>query len=202
MVRIRSDHSEARTLALGALTAGGVVVVPTDTLYGLSTPLSSREGHDRIRAMKGGPVERRFLYLADSVDRVEEYIGGWGCAVRRTFEEIWPAPLTAIFRAGARCPGWMGGTIAVRIPARSWTRGVIEALGEPLLSTSVNETGKPPLEDADSIERLFGSLVDVIVDDGRLREGQPSTLVDFTGSSPVVVRQGSYVWWGGGKPSK
>jgi L-threonylcarbamoyladenylate synthase len=201
MVRIRSEQPEARTLVLGALTAGGVVVVPTDTLYGLSTRLSSRGGHDRICAMKKGPVDRRFLYLADSVDRVEEYIGGWGCASRRSFEEIWPAPLTAIFRAGPRCPDWVGGTIAVRIPGVPWTRGVIEALGEPLLSTSVNEAGKPPLEDVDSIEIAFGSLVDIIVDAGRLHEGIASTLVDLTGSSPVVVRQGSYVWPGGGKPS-
>jgi L-threonylcarbamoyladenylate synthase len=201
MIRIRSDHSDAGKLLVGALSAGGVAVLPTDTLYGLSTPISSREGHERISEMKRAPAGRRFLYLADSVARVESFIDGWGCATRGAFESIWPAPLTAIFRSGPRCPAWAGGTIALRIPACAFVRAAIEALGEPLLSTSVNRSGEAPLEDADAIERTFGALVDVIVDAGRLSGGEPSTLVDLTGTAPVVVRQGSYVWVGAGKPS-
>jgi L-threonylcarbamoyladenylate synthase len=95
----------------------------------------------------------------------------------------------------------MGGTIAFRIPRHSLVRTTIETLGDPILSTSVNETGHPPLEDADAIERGFGALVDIIVDEGRLAGRGPSTLVDFTGEAPRVLRAGSYDWEAAGNPS-
>jgi L-threonylcarbamoyladenylate synthase len=202
MKRIRSDGPDAVTLLRDVLSRQGVVVVPTDTLYGLSTPLSSSKGFDRIIAIKRCGEDRRFLYLAASVDMVERYIDGWGCASRETLEEIWPAPLTAVFRSGVRCPGWVGGTIAFRIPRYPLLEAVIEALGEPILSTSVNETGQPPLEEIDGIEQRFGGLVDLIVEAGRLVGGKPSTLVDFTGDEPLVLRRGGYDWGGAGNPSK
>ncbi len=201
MTRVRSDHPGAASLLGEALSQGGVAVVPTDTLYGLSSPISSLKGLERIVAIKRCGNDRRFLYLAADADMVERYIDGWGCASRAKLEGIWPAPLTAVFRCGNRCPDWMGASIAFRIPRHALVRKAIEALGEPIVSTSVNETGYAPLEVAYMFERRFGALVDIIVDDGRLAAGQPSTLVDFTGEGPRVLRAGSYDWDGAGKPS-
>jgi tRNA A37 threonylcarbamoyladenosine synthetase subunit TsaC/SUA5/YrdC len=81
-------------------------------------------------------------------------------------------------------------------------RAVIESLGEPVLSTSVNEAGEPPLEDLDAIERRFAAAVDILVDAGALSGGLPSTVVDFTGEAPAVIRAGAYAWDGAGNPSK
>jgi L-threonylcarbamoyladenylate synthase len=201
MERIRSEAPEALAAVERALSRGGVAVIPTDTLYGLSTPISSRAGHDRVVAIKGGEAKRRFLYLASSIDMVARFIGDWGCASRAVLDRVWPAPLTAVFRARPDRPEWVSGTIALRVPANDWLRRVIGAVGEPILSTSVNEAGTPPLESPDDIERTFGSRVDLVVDGGRLAGGKPSTLVDFTGSAPVVLREGAYVWVGRGKPS-
>jgi L-threonylcarbamoyladenylate synthase len=201
MIRIRSEDPQVIIRLLRALSRGGVAVLPTDTLYGLSTPLSSRAGHDRIEAIKGGPSKRRFLYLASGVDMVARHIDGWGCVSRKIMEPVWPAPLTAVFRSGTGCPVWAAPTIAFRVPASDWLRDAIDALGEPILSTSVNEAGEKPLEDPDDIERVLGSRCDLLIDAGRLTDSGPSTLVDFTGSSPVVLRRGVYVWDGGGKPS-
>ena len=201
MTRVRSDRPDAGSLLREVLSKGGLVVVPTDTLYGLSAPISSLKGLERIIAIKRCGDDHRFLYLAANVDMVERYIDGWGCVSRGTLERIWPAPLTAVFRRGERCPDWMGATVAFRIPRHSLVRTAIETLGEPILSTSVNETGRPPLEDADAIEREFGALVDIIVDEGRLAGREPSTLVDFTGEAPVVLRAGSYDWEAASNPS-
>jgi len=202
MTRVRSDRSDAAFLLRDVLSKGGVVVVPTDTLYGLSTPLSSRKGLDRIVAIKRCGDDRRFLYLAADAEMVERYIEGWGCVSRGRLERVWPAPLTAVFRSGDRCPSWVGATIAFRVPRHALVKTTIDALGEPILSTSVNETGHPPLEDVDVIEQRFGALVDLIADEGRLAGGGPSTLVDFTGEKPVVLRAGGYDWEAAGKPSK
>jgi len=201
MIRIRREDPQAGALVHRAFSRGGVAVLPTDTLYGFSTALSSRAGHDRIIAIKGGLPERRFLYLASGADMVARYIEGWGCATREIMAAVWPAPLTAVFRPGTGCPVWTGDTIAFRVPADDWLRSTIEGAGEPVLSTSVNEAGNRPLEDPDDIERLFGARCDLLIDAGRIAAADPSTLVDFTGSVPLVLRRGAYVWDGEGKPS-
>ena len=201
MLRIRNEDPEASVLLLRTLSRGGVAILPTDTLYGFSTALSSRRGHERIAILKGAALERRFLYVAGGVDMVGRYIDGWGCVSRDVLDRVWPAPFSAIFRAGKACPAWVGKTIAVRVPAKEWLRKAVDALGEPILSTSVNEAGDPPLEDPDTIDRMFGSAIDVLIDGGLLANAEPSTLVDFTGTRPVILRRGVYVWEDGGKPS-
>jgi L-threonylcarbamoyladenylate synthase len=201
MKRIPVDHAETASRLVHALSGGGVAVVATDTLYGFSTPISSRAGHERIVSIKGSGGDRRFIYLASGVAMVERYVDGWGCASRRTLEKAWPAPLTAVFRSGGKTPSWVGNTVAFRVPLHALLQRAIETLGEPILSTSVNATGEAPLGDADEIERRFGASVDLIVDAGTLVGAAPSTLVDFTGTEPVVLRQGGYAWDGAGNPS-
>jgi tRNA threonylcarbamoyl adenosine modification protein (Sua5/YciO/YrdC/YwlC family) len=202
MKRIPVDHTDTPSRLCDVLSAGGVVVVPTDTLYGLSASISNRRGYERIVSVKGSGAGRRFLYLAAGVDMVELYIEGWGCASRRVLERVWPAPLTGVFRSGGKSPGWVGETVAFRVPLHARLRAVIGALGEPILSTSINEAGEAPLGDVDVIEERFGASLDLIVDAGPLVGAVPSTLVDFTGDEPVVLRKGGYDWAGSGNPSK
>lgn len=201
MKRIPIDHADTPARLFRVLRKGGVVVLPTDTLYGFSTPMSSREGSDRIAEIKGSGTDRRFLYLAGGVDMVEGYIEGWGCASRRFFERVWPAPLSAVFRSGGVSPGWIGDTVAFRVPLHPFLQSIIDAVGEPVLSTSVNRSGEPPLARPGDIEERFGPLVDLVVDAGPLVASAPSTMVDFTGEEPLVLRRGLYVWDGCGKPS-
>lgn len=202
MRRISSEDQEAVALAVDALKRGGVAILPSDTLHGFSTALGNRAGHDRIRAIKGGAPGRRFIYLASGIDMVARYVGGWGCTSRKKLAAIWPAPLTAILPSGANCPGWIGDTIALRVPRCRFLHATLEALGEPVASTSVNRAGAPPLEDPDTIERCFGDRVELIVSGEKAAGGPPSTLVDFSRGTPVVIRSGGYAWAATGKPSK
>lgn len=202
MKRIPIDHADAFGRLQGVLEAGGVAVVPTDTLYGLSGAISSHGAVERIAAIKRSGDDRRFLYLASSIDMVAEYVADWGCTSRRMLEAIWPAALTGIFPAGGRSPGWVGKTAAFRVPDFSRLQAAIDALGEPIISTSVNESGEPPMSDLDAIEERFGRAVDLILDAGVLPVALPSTLVDFTGPEAAVLRAGAYGWVGAAKPSK
>jgi L-threonylcarbamoyladenylate synthase len=180
--------------AVEVLKRGGVAVLPTDTLYGLSAALSSAEGYNRILRIKECTGLKNFLMLASSIAMVERFICSWGCAKRELLNDIWPAPLTAIFPSGPICPPWSGESIALRVPDYEPVRNVIEKLGEPIVSTSVNVGGNPPLHDIAVIERTFGSRIDFIAASKKTAQDLPSTIVDFTRSSPHVVREGSYPW--------
>lgn len=201
MERIRFDGHNVVDTVQRTLLREGVVVVPTDTLYGLSTPLSSENGYRRILDIKQCGSERRFVYLASTIEMVGRFVDSFGCVSREILENVWPAPLTAVFESGGECPVWLGRTIAFRIPEHVLLRETIDRLGEPIVSTSVNRTGQPPLGDIEVIEREFGALVDLIVTDEGAALERPSTLIDLTGPQPVVLRKGSYDWTGDGNPS-
>ncbi|UCH85545.1 MAG: L-threonylcarbamoyladenylate synthase [Candidatus Latescibacterota bacterium] len=201
MHTIDSNRPDAASILAATLHGGGVAVVPTDTIYGLSTPLSSREGYQRVLEIKRCVPDRRFLHLAGSVDMVRSYIASWGCGSKDRLAAIWPAPLTGVFCAGDACPDWVGDTIAFRIPALGLLTEAVNILDEPIVSTSVNITGEAPLNDFHEIAGRLGEHVDLLVDGGPPRVAHPSTIVDFTGTEPVVIRAGAYDWAGEGNPS-
>jgi len=197
------DDPRGQALAAEALLHGAVLALPTDTLYGFSAALSQDAAVRRIASIKRAPEDRRFIMLASSVDMVADYVASFGCATRNELARRWPAPFTAILPSGPRFPAWVGPTVAVRVPAWDPLRALIARVGEPIVSTSANRTGAPPLDDAHAILREFGDEIDAVFE--RAGDGGPaSTLVDFCGSAPRVIRAGSYAWeaTGGAKPSK
>jgi tRNA threonylcarbamoyl adenosine modification protein (Sua5/YciO/YrdC/YwlC family) len=183
----------ARHEAREVLDAGGVVVLPTDTLYGLSAAVSSGQAVRRIAAIKGAANRTQFLLLADSVGMVETCVRSFGCVGRARLERIWPAPVTVILPAGGGCPEWMGETVAFRVPDHTMLRDIIKHLGEPIVSTSINRTGESPMLDLRKIGDRFGDLVDLILA-GDVNSELASTIVDLTGERPEVVRRGDYEW--------
>jgi L-threonylcarbamoyladenylate synthase len=202
MHRITTDQESCVQETAAVLRRGGVTVLPTDTIYGFSTPISSESGYRRILAIKASDGSRHgFVHLADSVAMVERYVASWGCTSSEAMTTIWPAPLTAVLNAGGECPGWIGSTIAFRVPQHEVLRAIIEALGEPVVSTSVNRAGRPPFVDIDVIQGEFDDEVDLIVAEPKPLVGRPSTLVDFCGKLPVVRRRGAYAFATDGNPS-
>jgi len=196
------DQTGSRQRALELLRSGGVVVLPTDTLPGFHALASRGDAVDRISHLKGVSGERRYLLLAASVEMVSEYIGAWGCSSRDALARVWPAPLTAILPAGGRAPEWLGGTVALRVPALGPLREFIAEVGEALVSTSCNRSGEPPLQDYRAIDAAFD--VDMVLA-GAAHSGPASTIVDLCGESVVVLREGAYDWaaaTGDSNPSK
>ena len=202
---IAGSIDDPRTLEVAreALARGVVVVLPTDTLYGLSARLSAEAAIHRISAIKRAPNDRRYILLASSLEMADRYVQSYGCVTREAMATRWPAPLSVIVPSGAALPAWVGPTVAVRIPALDPLRALIDAVGEPVVSTSVNRAGEEPLEDAHAIRREFGAEVDLIVT-GNAPGGISSTIVDLCGKAPQIVREGAYAWAvaGAGKPSK
>lgn len=194
------DDRDAIRCVVDVLRNAGVVALPTDTLYGFSVPLASELAYKRLVRAKGYDNDHRFLCLAASIDMVERFVDAWGCTTRRELASAWPAPLTAILPAAKNFPRWAGDTIACRVPDHDWLRNVIADFGEPILSTSINRKGEPPLYEAESVEASFADEIDLLVI-GAAAGRSASTVVDFTGVAPVVVRPGAFSWPSDSNPS-
>ena len=134
------------------------------------------------------------MYVAASVEMVEDYIASWGCTTKAQMAKVWPAAVTAVFAAADRCPPHVGDTIALRVPDYEPARRVIEAVGGPIVSTSVNRTHEPPETDVGRIDKEFGMEIDAIVVADPPIAYEASTLVDLMGDKPRVLRQGRYAW--------
>jgi len=161
----------------GVLRAGGVALIPTDTIYGLHALATDERAIARIAAMKGRGDDKPFVIIASSLDQLRAL----GATVPQELSRIWPAPLTAILVAG-------GGRIAARIPDLQWLRALLDRTG-PLVSTSANRSGEQPITSPDALAQDLHDGLDAVLDQG-LREGKPSTIVDFTGAEPRLVREG------------
>ena len=161
----------------GVLRAGGVALLPTDTIYGLHAVATNEQAVARIRSMKERGDDKPFVVIASSIDQLETL----GATIPDTLRQIWPAPLTAIVASGAK-------TIAARIPNLTWLRALLDRTG-PLISTSANRSGEPPITAPEMLANDLLEVLDCLFDAGP-REGQPSTIVDFTGGEPRIVREG------------
>lgn len=159
------------------LRAGGVALLPTDTIYGLHAMAADQLAAGRIRDMKGRGDDKPFVIIASSVEQLR----GLGAIVPEQLSGIWPAPLTAILVSGEA-------TIAARIPDLGWLRSLLDRTG-PLVSTSANRSGEPPVASPDLLAPDLQNRLDALLDQGP-REGKPSTIVDFTRAEPKLIREG------------
>jgi L-threonylcarbamoyladenylate synthase len=183
--------------AVRAIRAGGVVAVPTETLYGLAVDPFRAESVERVFAVKGRVAGRALPLIASDADQVTERFGALPVLARRLALRFWPGPLTMLLAAPlSLAPGVVAGTgkVGVRIPAHAVARALCRACGLPLTATSANISGAEPSGDPDEVERCFGDRIDVLVDSGKTAGGLPSTIVDVTGSAPWLVRAGAIRW--------
>jgi L-threonylcarbamoyladenylate synthase len=109
-------------------------------------------------------------------------------AAAELMARFWPGPLTLVLPARITADGL---TIAVRAPNHDVALGLLRALGEPIASSSANPAGQPPPVDADQVMAGLGHRLDVVLDGGPCRIGQPSTILDLAGATPRILRQGA-----------
>lgn len=173
------------------LRQGEVILLPTDTIYGLHAVATDAAAVDRIAAMKGRDDTKPFIVLAASIDQLTDLGVEADIDVLRKLAAIWPAPLTVILPLRAPLPASRGAaTLAVRIPALDWLRELVARTG-PLVSTSANRSGEPPVESPSALARGLHEGLGAIVDGGP-RTGEPSAILDLTGTEPRFIREGPH----------
>jgi len=165
-------------LLADCLSAGGVVIMPCDTIYGIVGPAPDSEA--RLRELKGRG-EKSFLQLIAG----EDWLGRFGdLRLPQSLAPYWPGPLTVIFPVA-------GGSVALRVPADPLLRAVLGRVDRPLFSTSVNRSGRPALWRVDDILGEFEPQVDLVVVAGALPGRPPSTIVDVSRQPFRVLRPGA-----------
>jgi L-threonylcarbamoyladenylate synthase len=172
------------------LRAGGVLLLPTDTIYGLHAVATNEHAVARMAELKDRDEEKPFVVIGASIEQLE----GIGVVatpeVRRGLRSLWPAPLTAILPLSNRIAASReASSLGVRVPNLPWLLALLETIG-PLASTSANRSGETPIESPDQLARDLRDRIDGIVDSGPLLS-EPSTIVDFTGAEPRLIRSGA-----------
>ena len=179
------------------IRAGGLVALPTDTLYGLAADPFSMDAVARVFAVKGRRAERALPLIAGDTAQVVTHLGRLSARGEHLADRFWPGPLTLILpapRGLARDVTGGLGTVGVRVPDHRVARAICAACDRPVTATSANISGEPASSDPDEIERTLGDRIDVLIDAGPTRGGPPSTIVDVTGREPALVRAGAISW--------
>jgi L-threonylcarbamoyladenylate synthase len=192
--RIVPDGPDGRLEAVEVLRTGGIVGLPTDTVYGIAVALDTPGGIERLFRVKQRPPDKGIALLLGSAAQAER-VGRMSPAATALADACWPGGLTLVIpqRGDVTLPSALTGgeqTVGVRVPDHPVPRALAEAFG-PLPTTSANVSGQPEAGDAAEILALLGDGIDLILDGGPAPGGPASTVVDCTGAAPVVARAGA-----------
>lgn len=177
------------------LQKGGIIIYPTDTVYGMGCDISDARAVERVARIKGIDVSKsNFSFICSDLSNLSDFTKPISSPVFKIIKKNVPGPFTFILEANNKVPKYFKGkkkTVGIRVPDNNIICEIVRELGNPIVSTSIHDEDEI-LEysiDPELIHEKYENIVDAVIDGGT---GAiiPSTVVDFTGDEPVVVRQG------------
>ncbi len=192
--RVVVDDVAGRMAAVDVLRGGGVVALPTDTVYGIAVSLATPGGIERLFQVKRRPPDKGIILLLEDAAQAAE-AGIMTPAATALATACWPGGLTLVVaqRSDVPWPAVLTGgspTIGLRVPAHDAPRALARGVG-PLPTTSANLSGVPEATDAAGIVGQLGDAIDLVLDGGPAHGGAASTVVDCTGERPAILRVGA-----------
>ena len=179
--------------AARVITAGGLVVFPTDTVYGIGCDPLNDDAVSRLEATKGRQ-NKPLPILVDSLERAEQLVS-FSLVGKKLAKRFWPGPLTivATLKSAKKrlAVTHRGSKIGVRMPSDPRTLRLIELAGGMLVGTSANKSGKKSPSSADEVVELLGSSFDILLDGGNCQLGIESTVVDVSQDKVTMLRSGA-----------
>lgn len=189
-------NEDMRAAAVDILLNGGLVALPTDTVYGLAALPWDTDAVLRLYEAKRRPAEKAIPLLlsnAEQIETVATLFPRIGDCVQTLITRFWPGGLTLILPKSAKVPEAVsvGPTVALRIPNHDLTRAIIDGSGGALAVTSANLSGQLSPITAQEVEEQLGERIDFILDGGPSKGGVPSTILDCTDLPPTLLRRGA-----------
>jgi tRNA threonylcarbamoyl adenosine modification protein (Sua5/YciO/YrdC/YwlC family) len=177
------------------LKKGGVIIYPTDTVYGMGCDITNQKAIERICKLRGiKPEKANFSFICSDLRHISDYIKPIDTTVFRVLKKALPGPFTFIFNANNNVPKLLSSnkkTVGIRVPDNAIAREIVLRLGNPILSTSIHDDDEviEYSTDPELIHEKYEDKVDLIVDGG-YGDNEPSTVVDCTSGDFEIIRQG------------
>ena len=190
---LSSEDAQTPVIAANIIKNGGLVAIPTETVYGLGANGLSEEAVIKIFEAKGRPQDNPLILHIAGAEQIEQFAHHIPQAAYDLAEKFWPGPLTMVLPARDCVPKRTTGgldTVAVRCPDNDVTREIIRLAGVPVAAPSANISGKPSTTTAQHVLHDHEGKIDAVVDGGPCRVGLESTIVDLTGDRPRLLRPG------------
>ena len=180
-----------------ALAQAQVMAYPTETAYALGGNALAADLVKRIYQLKGRPADKALPVLIGGMEMLEALVGKVPSEAQRLMAQFWPGPLTLVVRAGPHTPAHLmdaRNTVALRWSSSPVVAALLALGGVPLLGTSANRSGQPPLYQSRQVAQTFGNALALLIAHDPQPPQPPSTLVDTTTQPPTLLRQGALPW--------
>ncbi|MBC6421178.1 MAG: threonylcarbamoyl-AMP synthase [Hormoscilla sp. SP12CHS1] len=190
-----ADDRAAVSKAVELLKNDDVVVFPTDTIYGIGASIARESGVKKIFEVKSRSPHKPLIIYVASFEQLQQVTQEIPESTLSSLRKIWPGAMSGIFSKTEIVPSFVTSgqnTVAVRIPNHQLCLELVRRVGDPLAVTSANISGMETQKIAPEVAAQLGERVPLVLDEGPNPEQQPSTLVDFTGSTARLLREGAW----------
>src|SRR5687767_3199088 len=199
LLHLHPENPQPRNIStiVNVLSKGGIIIYPTDTIYGLGCDIFQHKAIERICRIKNvAPEKAQLSFVCHDLSHLSEYAKQLTTPVYRTLKQYLPGPYTFILEASRQVPKILKtkkDTIGLRIPDNEIARSIVRELGNPILSASLPGDYVEEYTDPEIIQDKFGKQVDLVIDGG-IGGMIPSTVIDFTSGEAEILRQGAGDW--------
>lgn len=191
--KAKEPRAETIADADAALRRGGVIVFPTETLYGLGADALDSTAVEKIFQLKGRDFAQPIPALVADREMLDSLVAEVSPLTEKLIARFWPGPLTIVLPARRNFPGQLmnsTGGVGVRISSHPIATELVRMLGRPLTATSANPTGKSAARTVGEARDYFAGHIDIFVDGGELTSKSGSTVVEIKGNSLTIIREG------------
>ncbi|MFY0608057.1 MAG: threonylcarbamoyl-AMP synthase [Cyclobacteriaceae bacterium] len=197
LIKLYAENPDERKVRhiVDVLRSGGLIIYPSDTVYAIGCDIFNSSALDRLKLLKGIKGKNLNLsFVCHDLSQLSEYARQVDTPTFKLMKKSFPGPFTFILESSSRVPRILNAkkkTVGIRVPDNNIPRDIVRVLGNPIITTSIHDEDEivEYSTDPSLIYEEFESLVDIIIDGG-FGGNQPSTVVDCTGSEPVIIRQG------------
>lgn len=195
-IKIYNENPNPKEIekVVNILKKGGLIIYPTDTVYGLGCDIKNNKALERIALIKGVKIDKaKFSFICDSLSHLSDYVKQIDSSTFKLLKRALPGPYTFILPGSNNLPKVFKKkkTVGIRIPDNNIIRSLVENLGNPIVSTSIRDDDEilEYTTDPELIYEKWGHLVDVIIDGG-YGDNTGSSIIDLTNDTPEIIREG------------